>query len=306
MYCFKDGSSIFKVERMDIVIKLRHIFTQLRWNQWIKGFIAFFALLWVPHQWPQYIGLVFAGAMAFNLTSSIVYIINDIFDRDLDQKHPHKKKRPLASGALTLTEVYAMLMFLIGTVFFIMSYINNIWAMVLLSAYLGLNLLYTFYFKHIAYVDILTVSSFAGLRLAMGFVLLNIPIAWYFVILLVSFFLFAMTVQRLAELTTLGYVARPVLKYYSTPMLKLLLTTLLIGTVVLYFMSMALVALPLVFTDVLYFLLLLGVYEYVIPSQGDKSDAEDAYRLLLHHRGLLAIAVLFVLVIATILIMYYL
>ena len=41
------------------------------------------------------------GMIAFSLVTSAVYVINDIGDAEKDRMHPTKKKRPIASGAVT-------------------------------------------------------------------------------------------------------------------------------------------------------------------------------------------------------------
>src|SRR5687768_12799693 len=40
--------------------------------------------------------------LAFCACSSAVYVFNDIHDRARDRNHPHKQKRPIASGAVSV------------------------------------------------------------------------------------------------------------------------------------------------------------------------------------------------------------
>jgi decaprenyl-phosphate phosphoribosyltransferase len=74
-----------------------------------------------PQQWPKNL-LVLAAPLAggrilepgilarastalalFVLASASVYLLNDLLDRDLDVRHPQKRHRPIASGAVTPT-----------------------------------------------------------------------------------------------------------------------------------------------------------------------------------------------------------
>ena len=49
---------------------------------------------------PHSVGLACAGFAAFCLLSSSGYVLNDYLDRDADRRHPKKRHRPIASGAL--------------------------------------------------------------------------------------------------------------------------------------------------------------------------------------------------------------
>jgi 4-hydroxybenzoate polyprenyltransferase len=261
--------------------------------------------LWVPHIELSHIGLLIAGALAFNFTSSVVYIINDFKDIDLDQQHAFKKKRPYAAGSLGDEEVLALAVIMLGLVFMFAGLISNINFTLLLLLYLLSNVFYTYWLKNVPYVDIALVSIFSGMRVTAGFILLGIPVAWYMVAVMVTFFMFMMAVQRLAEISLTGALTRPVLAKYNIRLLRFLVTLMLMSTVTLYFVAMAIIALPLVYTDFLYFFILFYIYEYILPTKGCKTDAEDGLQFIIHHRWILSLIVLFILSIVTILMLYF-
>ena len=81
------------------------LFKSLRPAQWTKNLIVFAGLLFGqvggapaflnPHAIGQAIGAFFI----FCALSGVVYLINDVADREADRLHPLKRHRPIASGA---------------------------------------------------------------------------------------------------------------------------------------------------------------------------------------------------------------
>ena len=74
----------------------------LRPTQWIKnGFVymplVFSGKLFLPEEFTS----VTAMCLAFCLTSSAAYILNDYMDMEQDRAHPLKMTRPLASGQVS-------------------------------------------------------------------------------------------------------------------------------------------------------------------------------------------------------------
>lgn len=284
MYCRENESSIFYINKMQLFVKTYDILRQLRWHQWYKALLVFSVLLFLQHQSVGSFSLVLAGAIAFALSSSIVYIINDLGDIERDRQHPVKKLRPLASGVLTPFEVASLMVLLSGLVLVLVGLLANVQFTALLFGYVLLNLLYTYYIKHIPYVDIVFVALFAGIRAASGFFLLGVAVNWFLVGAVMALFLFILTVQRLAEVAVNNVAARPVIKKYSPRTLKFLMTFFMMVSVIFYFLAMSVVALPLVYTDVLYFLVLLVVHEYMCFAENRKDIAEDGFAFFLHHR----------------------
>ncbi|HHG86179.1 MAG TPA: prenyltransferase, partial [Bacteroidetes bacterium] len=101
------------------------------------------------------------------LVASAIYILNDYFDIEEDRKHPSKKSRPLASGAISVRNglmLMALLLLLGGTGMYFISKE----ALLLTGIYVGNNLLYSFRLKHIAILDVTMIAVGFVLRLFIG------------------------------------------------------------------------------------------------------------------------------------------
>src|SRR5690349_15245220 len=84
------------------------ILQSARPRQWIKNLAMYAALIfsgfffYKPANAPAYFVTVTFAVFTFSLLTSAIYIINDIIDIDADKLHPYKRKRPLASGKLSI------------------------------------------------------------------------------------------------------------------------------------------------------------------------------------------------------------
>src|SRR5215468_338968 len=75
----------------------------LRPSQWTKNLLVFAGLLFgMQLLVPSAVIRAVAAFVIFCALSGVVYLINDIFDRESDRRHPLKAKRPIASGALSV------------------------------------------------------------------------------------------------------------------------------------------------------------------------------------------------------------
>ena len=79
----------------------------LRPSQWTKNLIVFAGLMLGTRGDspafldPQAIGQAVAAFVIFCGLSGLVYLINDVADREKDRMHPLKRHRPIASGAVS-------------------------------------------------------------------------------------------------------------------------------------------------------------------------------------------------------------
>jgi decaprenyl-phosphate phosphoribosyltransferase len=142
-------------------------FKLIRLSQWIKNLLIFLPLLATGEfTFNQILELsyVFIG---FSIIVSSTYIYNDFIDIDSDKKHPDKKNRPIASGQISESLGYIILISLFAIGNFILFIKSN--SLLIFSAiYVSLTLMYSFKLKYIKYIDIVIVSTLFILRVLLG------------------------------------------------------------------------------------------------------------------------------------------
>ena len=81
-----------------------NILISLRPRQWGKNLLVFAGLVFGLRLFDvTAVARAVAAFGIFCVLSGVVYLINDIADRATDRQHPHKARRPIASGALSST-----------------------------------------------------------------------------------------------------------------------------------------------------------------------------------------------------------
>lgn len=144
----------------------------LRPAQWIKNcFVVaplfFGGRLLEAECWRE----AFIAFMAFSLMASSIYCLNDVVDVEADRRHPRKRFRPVASGDVTPSGAYALMVFLIITALTIPVLCLRIHALevgMILIAYLILNVAYCLWLKRLPIVDVFIISTGFVLRLVCG------------------------------------------------------------------------------------------------------------------------------------------
>lgn len=138
-------------------------------RQWLKNFAVFapitFAGLLLE---PKNFELAFKAFLVFCALSSATYFMNDIVDAQKDALHPIKKNRPIPSGKLSkaLAVLASVGLAVAGLVF---GYLQvGTYFTVICVAYLVVQILYSFYFRHVIILDSLIVASGFILRVFAG------------------------------------------------------------------------------------------------------------------------------------------
>ncbi len=118
----------------------------------------------------------------FCLLASAVYIINDLADRSADRSHPKKKKRPIASGAVSRLEALLWVGVLSAASLGVAWFWNHVlfyW----LAFYMGINLLYSFWLKHVALIDIHVIALGFVVRLYVGKAVTDLTLSYWIVLM---------------------------------------------------------------------------------------------------------------------------
>lgn len=156
------------------------------------------------------------GLVAFCLTASIVYIVNDIKDIENDKKHPSKCKRPLATGQISINQAY-LLIGILTVMILGCNYLggNKPLMWMYLIVYLGINILYSFGGKNIALLDVTILVSGFLIRVLYGAIITNLTVSsWmYLTVMTMSFYLGLG--KRRNEMAIHGNNSREVLKQYN-------------------------------------------------------------------------------------------
>jgi 4-hydroxybenzoate polyprenyltransferase len=108
----------------------------------------------------------------FCLISSAVYIINDLVDVEKDRLHPHKAKRPIASGTLS-PRVAGMAAAAISLLCLPVAIWLDSGMVLIIYGYLALMIAYSFWLKNLVIVDVLTIACGFVLRVAAGVLVVN-------------------------------------------------------------------------------------------------------------------------------------
>jgi 4-hydroxybenzoate polyprenyltransferase len=213
----------------------------MRPKQWVKNGVIFAALVFDHHLFqPGPLARTVAGFGLLCVLSSTVYIINDLADIEKDRKHPKKRFRPLASGALRKeVAVAAAIIFPILTLPFAfwLSWGFGIVAIV----YLVTNLLYSLRLKHYVIVDVLLVALGYLLRISAGALIIQVAISPWLYICMTLLALFMGFGKRRGELVLMGRngnssntASRKVLDEYTIPFLDELINLVSSATVMAY------------------------------------------------------------------------
>ena len=218
------------------------LFLSLRPSQWTKNLFVFGALLFGQRGTqpafldPRAIGQATAAFVIFCALSGVVYLVNDVADRTTDRLHPVKRKRPIASGAVSPSAAITTAIVL-GALALGAAYLLRPTFAIVAATYVALQAFYSGPLKHMVIIDVLTIAVGFVLRAAAGAVAIDVPISHWLLILIMLLALFLALSKRRHELVLLADSAsshRRILQEYSPYLLDQMIGVVTASTLVSY------------------------------------------------------------------------
>lgn len=195
--------------------RISGLVTLLRPRQWIKNAFVFAPVIFAG----EFLNMIslqksMLSIFLFCMASSATYILNDINDIERDRRHPKKSSsRPLASGIVSIKSATVLLALIYAALLCFWFVVPRV--MLVISAYLVLNLAYTFVLKHEPVIDIFTIAIGFVLRVFAGATALDVPVSSWMFVTTLCLALYLAAVKRRQELSHSGSDGRQVLQKYS-------------------------------------------------------------------------------------------
>jgi decaprenyl-phosphate phosphoribosyltransferase len=216
---------------------LKALLRESRPKQWLKNVLVFAApgAAGVLDEGDNLLLTVVAFA-SFCFAASGIYIWNDLLDVEADRRHPTKRNRPIASGALSIG-VARVAGIAFPIIALALAAATGRWQTVaVVATYIVITIAYTLRLKHVPVVDVVTVAAGFVLRAAAGAAAVDVPMSRWFVLCITFGSLFIVVGKRYAELNDVGNAAgtRATLEVYSVGYLRILLSVSLSGVLISY------------------------------------------------------------------------
>ena len=274
-----------------------NILQLLRIKDWFKNLIIFFPIIFSVKflELNNYFDLIISFII-FSITSSIVYILNDIIDLNNDKKHPIKKSRPLASNKISIKESIYILISLVFVGLIFLNFQKTIFIHILI--YLVTSFTYILFLKKIPFLELLILSSLYLIRIDTGSLVINVESTNLMLLTTLIISIFFILLKRIGELNLLKdnefIQTRSVLNFYNITTLKNITILMIITFFILVFIYTYSTSFFLILTFPFIFMFIYRYYMIAIRS----ADGENPISLILQNYFLIIniFATLFILI----------
>ena len=272
---------------------MKNLIRLIRPHQWVKNLVVLLPVFFggaLLHIESVYAGLV--TALCFSFAASSIYCLNDIVDVDDDRRHPVKCHRPLASGAISITQGYILmfLMFILSMLSTFLLRHNQLETASVILFYWILNIAYCLKLKQYAIIDVCVVSFGFVLRILAGGYATSIHLSKWIVLmtfLLMLFLSFAKRRDDVVRMNETGHAPRQNTIRYNLTFINQAITITASVTLVCYIMyTVSPETIQNFPTDYLYLtsvFVLVGLLRYIQIAVVDKRSG-DPTKVMLHDR----------------------
>jgi 4-hydroxybenzoate polyprenyltransferase len=217
--------------------RARAAIVSLRPRQWSKNLLLFAGIVFAAKlgdavRW----GEAAAIFVSYCAASSAAYLVNDLRDAEDDRRHPVKRYRPIARGELQ-PEHALVLAAVLATAAVAIAAALGFASLLLLLAFVALQLGYSLGLKRIVFVDVLVIAGLFVIRAAAGAAAVHVPISGWLLVCTALLALFLGLAKRRGELVLVQADATPgraALAGYSPRLVDVLLNAVAAATAVVY------------------------------------------------------------------------
>jgi len=185
----------------------------MRPRQWVKNVFVLAALLFAWGEkgesllHTEAVTHVIWAVIAFCMASSTIYLVNDLCDVESDRQHPIKRLRPIAAGTLSrgaaMLGAAGCLLVALGLAYWADA--ERLQVLACIVAYLAINSMYSWKWKHIALVDVFSIAAGFLLRVLAGGFALGSGVSHWLLLCTIFLSLFLALCKRQAEIDLLGH-----------------------------------------------------------------------------------------------------
>ena len=178
---------------------VRTVGRALRLHQWAKNLLVFLPALAAHRTGFADLATLVAVFVAFGLSASAIYLVNDLLDLASDRDHSRKRLRPLASGALPIRHGVALAPLLLAGGLSLATAASPAVAAVL-GGYVVLTFAYSLWLKRQPIVDVMTLAGLYTVRVVAGAAALSVVLSPWMIAFTVFLFLSLALIKRLTEI----------------------------------------------------------------------------------------------------------
>jgi 4-hydroxybenzoate polyprenyltransferase len=216
----------------------RALLVAVRPPEWIKNLLVYAGLLF-SQQFDD-LGLVLEATLvfvAFCAISSAGYLVNDLRDVAYDRRHPEKRHRPIASGALSERAAWTVAIVLAVAAVGLSLAAASAEIAGLVALFGAITVAYSVILKRLVIIDVMTIAGLFILRVVAGAVAVDAQASEWLLLctgMLALFLGFTKRRQEAMEEMADNAETRPVLEHYSVAYLDQMVAMVTAAAIISY------------------------------------------------------------------------